>query len=263
MASKNLLITLLPSTDVDLGRWMLQHYGVPYTERPHAPIFHVLALKSWSVGEESYPLFVVDGENTDSNKIATDPKILAHFDPMAPMDKRLLPDKSTEPELYAQVDALQHYARFDIGNSVVNWSYFNLLKSKSAVGPSITTGVPWYEKLTCLIAFPVIKALMYKGLKLDQQISDDALKMIYAGFDKIDGHLADGRDYLVGDRLTYADLAVAASLGPMILAQGYQGYLPNQEACPDFMHSVYRELRQRPTGRFVQRMYDLHRFTAL
>jgi glutathione S-transferase len=119
--------------------------------------------------------------------------------------------------------------------------------------------VPWYEKLTCLVAFRVIRWLMYKGLKLNQQAADDALKAIYAGFDKIDGLLADGRKYLVGDKLTYADLAVSASLGPMILAQGYQGFLPNQAKCPKFMQDVYKELRARPTGQFVQRIYDQHR----
>ncbi|MFT6022714.1 MAG: glutathione S-transferase [Ascidiaceihabitans sp.] len=259
MAADNLLITLLPSTDVDLGRWMLQHYEVPFTERPHAPIFHVLALKSWGMGAEEYPLFVQNGKNTDAAKIPTDPQILSHFDPLAAPEKRLFPDKVTEPELFAKVDEIQHFARMDVGNSVVNWSYFNLLKYKSAVWSSITTGVPWYEKLTCLVAFRVIKALMYGALKLDQKASDEALKTIYAGFDKIDSYLADGREYLVGDRLTYADLAVAASLGPMVLAQGYQGFLPNQAACPAYMREVYRELRQRPTGLFVQRMYDQHR----
>lgn len=259
MASDNLLITLLPSTDVDLGRWMLEHYGVPFTERPHAPVFHVLALKSWGVGAEEYPLFVKDGKNDDAHKIKTDPKILAHFDPLAPAEKRLLPDKGTEADLYAQVEEIQRFARYTTGNAVVNWSYFNLLQYKRAVWSSITTGVPWYEKLFCLVAFRVIKALMYKGLKLDQQVSDDALKTIYEGFDKIDGYLADGREYLVGDRLTFADLAVAASLGPMVLAQGYQGFLPNQASCPGYMREVYRELRQRPTGLFIQRMYDQHR----
>ena len=259
MAADNLLITLLPSTDVDLGRWMLEHYEVPFTERPHAPIFHVLALKSWGVGADEYPLFVVDGKNTDANKIIADPNILAHFDPLATADKRLRPDETTEPDLFKQMDELQHFVRHDVGNAVVAWSYFNLLQYKSAVWSSITTGVPWYEKLTCLVAFRVIKALMYKGLKLDQQVSDDALKTIYAGFDKYDALLADGREFLVGDRLTYADLAVAASLGPMVLAQGYQGFLPNQAACPTYMREVYRELRQRPTGLFVQRMYDQHR----
>jgi len=52
---------------------------------------------------------------------------------------------------------------------------------------------------------------------------------------------------------------VAALYGPMILAQGYQGFLPNQAACPAFMVQVFQELRQRPTGQFIQRIYDTHR----
>ena len=60
----SLLITLLPSTDVDLGRWLLQHFDTPYTERPHAPVFHVLALKSWGVGADDYPLWVLNGQKS-------------------------------------------------------------------------------------------------------------------------------------------------------------------------------------------------------
>ena len=257
MSSKNLLITLLPSTGIDLGRWLLQHYGVVYTEHPHAPIFHILALRMWGEGADDYPLFVENGTKFNSNA-----KILAHLDAKVGADQhslRLLPDKDKEAALYKDVDELQEFARHEIGNSVVNWSYFNLLQYKWVVWPSITTGVPWYEKLTCLVAFWAIRALMYKGLKLNQQVADDALKVIYAGFDRFDGLLADGRKYLVGDRLTYADLAVSATLGPMILAQGYQGYLPNQAKCPDYMQKVYKELRARPTGQFIQRMYDQHR----
>ncbi len=257
MSSKNILVTLLPSTDVDLGRWLLQHYGVAYTEHPHAPIFHILALKLRGEGAEDYPLLV---ENR--TKIPTVPKILAHLDANVTTDRpdlRLMPDKDKEPAIYKEVDELQHYVRYNVGNSVVNWSYFNLLQYKWAVWPSITTGVPWYEKLTCFVAFRVIRWLMYKGLHLDQQVADGALKTIYEGFDRFDGLLQDGRKHLVGDRLTYADLAVSASLAPMILAQGYQGFLPNQAKCPKFMQDVYKELRGRPTGQFVQRIYDQHR----
>lgn len=254
MSTGNLLITLLPSTDVDLGRWILQHHGVRYTERPHAPVFHVLALKVWGVSADDYPLFVEQGA-----KYPGDPTILTHLEAAADPDSRLLPVEQSEPDACAAVQELQHYARITVGNEVVNWSYFNLLQHKRAVWPSITTGVPWYEKLFCLLAFPVLRTLMYKGLKLDQAVSDAALKKIYAGFDRLDEMLSDGREYLVADRLTYADLAVAASLGPMVLVQGYQGFLPNQASCPAEMQSVYQQLRARPTGQFIQRMYDRHR----
>ena len=260
MATNPLLITLLPSSGVDLGRWLLAHYGVTYTERPHAPIFHVLALKYWGEGPNNYPLYVAEDGKT---KTAGGRPIAHLFEPSAPADKKLFPDAATEPELAKQVDELTDYTYLKLGDDVVNWSYWNFLKYKWVVWPSLTTKVPWYEKLTCLLAFRVIRALMYKGLKLDQSVADAALTDIYAGFDKLDAMLADGRPYLMGDKMTYVDLATAASLGPMILAQGYHGMLPNHAKCPVFMQEIYQELRQRPTGLFIQRMYDQHRPSQL
>ena len=254
MMTQTLLITLLPSSDVDLGRWLLSHYNVDYTERPHAPIFHVLALKSWGMGANDYPLFVRDGD-----KYGGISKMLPMLDAAATADLTLLPDADKDPDMAKQVHDLEHYARWEMGSDVVNWSYWNLLKYKHVVWSSITTDVPWYEKLTCLLAFRLIRALMYKGLKLDQTVADEALQKIYAGWDKYDEILKDGRRYLVGDRLTFADLALATSGGPMILAQGYHGMLPDQAMCPAYMQKVYQELRQRPTGQFIQRIYDEHR----
>lgn len=254
MALKPKLITLLPSTGCDLGRWLLAHYGVDYTEKPHAPIFHILALKYWGFGPEEYPGLV-----KGSTKLGGDSKILPWLEENYPNAPSLLPDKETEPQLRAEVESRVTWAHEKVAGQVVNWSYWNFLKYKWVVWPSVTTKVPWYEKLTLFLAFPLIRWAMYKGLKLDQSVADQSLKELYAGFDELDALLADGRDYLVGGRLTYADLSVAALLGPMILVQGYHGMLPDEARCPVFMQEVYKELRQRPTGKFIQRMYDTHR----
>jgi glutathione S-transferase len=255
MRTRNLLVTLQPSSGVDTARWLMSHYEVHYEERAHAPIFHVLALKLWKVGPEDYALLVEPDDRKTFGRLP----ISQRFDPEAPADKKLIPDEKTEKELYDQVIEMVNWAGTVPGSAVVNWSYFNLLKYKWVVWPSIVTNVPWFEKAFCLVGFRVIRALMYKGLGLDQQVSDDALKTIYEGYDRIDALLADGRKYLFGDRLTLADISVAALFGPSILVHGYGGHLPNQVKCPDFMQKVYKELRQRPTGLFIQRMYDEHR----
>ena len=71
--------------------------------------------------------------------------------------------------------------------------------------------------------------------------------------------LADGRRFLCGGRLTLADLAFATSGAPMVLARGYGGHLPPFEACPPEMQAVIGPLRDRPAGRFIQRLYDDYR----
>lgn len=254
--SKTLLITLLPSSGVDTSRWVLSHYGVDYTERPHAPIFHVFALKWWGLGKDDYPGLVIDGKVVTSGSR----KIMQHLDPDAPDNLKLMPaDEAGQKEVLE----MARYTGDVLGTCVVNWSYWNLLKYKSVVWPSVTTSVPWYEKLTLTVAFPLIRWAMYKGLALDQSVADQSLKTIYEGFDKLDALLADGRTYIMGEKLTFADLITSACLGPMILAQGYHGMLPNHAKCPVFMQKVYAELRQRPTGLYIQRMYDTHRAAQL
>lgn len=222
------MVTLLPSVDVDLGRWLMQHWGFAYTERPHAPIFHILALLWWGFGKDDYPL-LIDGDT----KTPTIEKIVAAYDGKAPPDKRLVPDPQAEPELHAEVMDLQHRMRYDMGEGTVHWAYFHFLQHKNVVWPSLTTGVPWYETaFLSLGGYGIIKALMFKGLGLSPTDAQSALDKIHTAWDEIDQRLSDGRQFLCGDRLTLADLAFATSGAPMILAEGYGGHLPVWGALP-------------------------------
>ncbi|MEO0746189.1 MAG: glutathione S-transferase family protein, partial [Pseudomonadota bacterium] len=107
--AKPLLITLLPSSGVDLSRWLMAHYRIDYTERPHAPIFHLLALKYW--GADTYPLLVQDGGKTKTGSCES---IVALLDPQAPANQRLLPDPQTEAALAKQVDDTVKYAYWEL-----------------------------------------------------------------------------------------------------------------------------------------------------
>ena len=71
--------------------------------------------------------------------------------------------------------------------------------------------------------------------------------------------LADGRKYLVGDRLTLADLSWAVSAAPVILARGYGGCLPSLDKMPAEMYDEIIAFQKHPAGKFAQRIYDEHR----
>lgn len=252
--SKPYLVTLLPSADCDMGRWLLQYWGIDYDERAHAPVFHVLALKWHGVGAYDYPLFVRDGVNWPKVD-----KMVEKFDPLAPPERRLLPDAETEPDLRAEVLALDDELRHGLGNGVVHWCYFHFLQHRDVVWPSLVTGVPWYERAFLTINYGLIASLMTKGLGLGPEDSVKALGKINAGFDRVDTLLADGRRYLCGDRLTLADIAVATAGAPVVLARGYAGHLPTLDQCPPEMREIMEPLIARPTGQFIQRIYDEHR----
>ncbi|WP_165971689.1 glutathione S-transferase C-terminal domain-containing protein [Meridianimarinicoccus aquatilis] len=249
------LITLLPSADVDLARWMLAHWGIPFDERPHAPIFHILALRSYGAGRMDSPLLIHEGA-----KFAGVDRIAAGFDPLAPADRRLVPDANTDPALHGDVMTVQHDLRWNLGMGTVKWAYFHFLKDRALVWPSFTTGVPIWERAFLFCGgFGLVKSRLIDALKLSQASANEALGAVQRGFDLVESRLADGRPHLCGDRLTLADLAFATSGGPMVLANGYGGHLPRLESCPPDVQAVITDLRARPAGRYIQQLYDTYR----
>ena len=254
MAEPARLVTLLPSTDVDMTRWMLRHWDVPYVEEPHAPVFHIRAIRRHGMARPEFPLFLRGDE-----KIATVERIVTWLDPEAPPDLRLVPDAETEPTLHAEVMDLQHRMRWEMGDGTVHWAYHHFLQHRRLVWPSFTTGVARGEVLALWVLYPAVRRIMVRKLGLGPEDAARALDRIHAGWDEIDARLADGRRFLCGGRLTLADLAFATSGAPMVLARGYGGHLPPFEACPPEMQAVIGPLRDRPAGRFIQRLYDDYR----
>ena len=249
------LITLLPSADVDLARWLLARWGVPYREEPHAPVFHILALRRAGAGRMDSPLFLRGAES-----FAGVDALVAGLDHRAPDTARVLPDPDRDPHLHTAVMALQHDLRWTMGMGTVRWAYHHFLRDRALVWDSFTAGVPGWERLALRAgAYGPVRARLIAALGLSDAVAAEALDAVRAGFDRVEALLADGRPYLCGDRLTLADLAFATSGGPMVLAHGYGAHLPALEACPPDVRAVVTALRDRPAGRFIQRLYDADR----
>lgn len=255
LASDTKLITLLPSADVDLARWLLKLWGMPFVEYPHAPIFHILALRWHGVERTGSPLLIRRGV-----KYAGVDRIVEGFDASAPSGVRLVPDPETEITLNAEVMTLQHDLRWVLGMGTVHWAYYHFLRDRDLVWPSFTQGVPgWETAILSAGGYGYVRRKLTSALSLSAETAEAALGKVQVGWDMVDDRLADGRAFLCGDRLTLADLAFATSGGPMVLAKGYGGHLPPLERCPPDMAEVIAGLRARPAGRFIQRLYDTYR----
>ncbi len=257
MSKKPFLVTLLPAIEVDLGRWLLHHWQIDYDEHPHAPIFHVLALKWYGVGAKGYPLFICDNQ-----KHSTVQAMVEKFDPLTAPENRLVPDETTEKALHDEVMKLRHEFHAGIGSGSRTWAYYNLLPHKKLTWASFTTGVPWWETLFLTFGYGIIKYLMSKAIGLGPKEAQQGLDKVRADFDRCEKILSDGRQYLVGDRLTLADLTFATAGAPMVLANGYGGHLPTIDKVPPEMYSIVTEMRARPAGAYIQRIYDEHRLKA-
>ena len=103
--------------------------------------------------------------------------------------------------------------------------------------------------------------LIGRSLKLTKAPPTDMEKLIRAGFDRIDAVLADGRKFLAGDQLSPADVGLAGFAAPAVLEPRYGngGLLPSLEEAPVEMRPLVEELRTRPTGKFIERIYREYR----
>ncbi|MEM0923628.1 MAG: glutathione S-transferase C-terminal domain-containing protein [Pseudomonadota bacterium] len=245
-------VTLLPSVDVDLGRWLLQLWGIDYVEEPHAPVFHVFALKKLGEEPDHYPV-LIDGDK----QTAAIERLVRDYDGTGGV--HVMPDQEGEPDLYKEVFELQNANRYTMGNGVVNWAYFELMKDKSLVWDSFTTGVPLVERLAVRFGYSWIKGKMEEGLGLNEETAAKGLEAAHAGFDRADALLADGREWLAGDRMTIGDLSFATTGAPMVMEPKYGGHLPAFEALPSGLQKIVQSFRDRPAGKFVQKMYAAHR----
>ena len=86
-------------------------------------------------------------------------------------------------------------------------------------------------------------------------------------FQQVSEQLADGRQYLIGDTFSLADMAFAVSGAPLVLPKvGYGGVanesgpIPTFEQWPTDLQKVISDMRETLAGKFILRMYAEERY---
>jgi glutathione S-transferase len=239
-------------------RWCLDRLGVPYDEVPNAGILGVLLTGRTVPGLEVPP---------GLTRIGDSPRILRYL--WGEYAGRLPSDQAWFLEPTAA--ALELESRFDrrLGNDVRVWAYANIfqrrdltLRSWGIDEPSI----PAWQRGLLFAVTPVLSFAVRRMLGVSPPRAERALEKIRAAFDQVDALLADGRRYLIGDTLTFADITFA-SLGALaVLPPEYPGgrlsgrRLDLTELDPAWRAEVER-FRQRPAGQFILRLYREERAT--
>jgi len=238
-------------------RWCLDRLGVPYDEVPNVGILGVL------LTGRTVPWLEVPPGLT---RIGDSPRILRYL--WGEYAGRL-PSQQTwflEPT----AAALELEARFDrrLGNDARVWAYGNVLKRRDLT--LLTWGIeeksiPAWQRGILALAMPVLRFAVSRMLGVTPQRAERALEKTRATFDEVDRMLLDGRRYLVGDSLTFADITFA-SLGALaVLPAEYPGgnlsgrRLDIATLDPGWREEVER-FRRRPAGQFILRLYREERF---
>jgi glutathione S-transferase len=247
------LHTITFSHYAEKTRWCLDRLGVPYEEVPNAGVLGVL------LTGRTVPWLEIPPGLT---RISESPRILRYL--WGEYAGRLPGDRTwfLEPT----PAALELEAKFDrrLGNDVRVWLYHHLLRDTGLSYRSWgieEPAIPRWQRALLLAFRPVLALAVRRMLGVTPARAARAWERTRETFDEVDRLLADGRRYLTGETLTFADIAFA-SLGALaVLPPEYPGNRlgGRRMAMTDIRDPRWRaeaeELRARPSGQFILRLY--------
>ncbi len=235
------MISYAVSPYSEMARWLMDRVGVEYREESHVPMLHFLPVKQ----ADELPGMVVPEKLLENAR-----EILAYVQARLPREESLIPEEHAD-DINAMV--LQFY--WKTGMAVRRWAYFYMLPDRKGTLQCWHRGAPMWERVVSSIFFPIMRAIMGKGLQLTPTAPQESMADIEDGFRMVADRLKDGRRYLTGDRLTAADITFASLCGPALFPDGYAGPLPTMDSLPPAMREGVLRLRETPAGQFVQRLY--------
>lgn len=238
------LITIGFSHFCEKARWALDRSELQYREEAHVPLLH------WGAslragGGRTVPVLV-----TPAGVLRESTKILEYVDAELAPERRLFPGED-DVEVRALVEEFDR----GIGPAVRRWLYSHLLRSREAATELLTSMGPSWERRVARGGFPVMRALIVRGLKIDAAGSARSLERMQRTFDAVEARLADGRRYLTGDRFTAADLTFAALAGVLVQPAEYGRPAPLSAGAIPAISEMIGATRARPAGQFLQRVY--------
>lgn len=244
------LITIPMSHYCEKARWGLERLGLAYHEERHLQVFHYP--RTWWISRGPNVPVLIDGKQVISDST----RILQHLDRYAHNGNRLYPE---EAALRSSVEQWEERFDEELGIESRRWVYYHMMPHPVSALVTAAQGVPLIEKLLAPLGYGVIKLVIRKVLYPTPENVSAGLALSRNIVGETDALLADGRRYLLGDRFTAADLALACMLAPFVLPENYGIRLPTLDEVPESMRGDVQWFRHTRTGDYVLRLYAQER----
>ena len=231
-------------------RWALDYKGIEHERRAPMPGLH-MAVALWLTRgrHNTFPILQMDGET-----IGDSTAIIGALERRQP-DPPLYPE---EPDARRRALDLEDFFDERVAPYVRRLAFHEATRDPATVerftvqllpGAVRDLGAARAGAGRFLSAFA---ALRY-GVK-SAEAAEFARTKIIAGLDRLESELG-GRDYLVGDRFTVADLSAASLLYPLVRPPAS----PESPPPPPALERFRAPLKERPGCQWVQEVYRRHR----
>jgi len=242
------LVVLGPSHFCEKAKWALERYSIQVDIDTQAPGFHSMATK----GKGSTPCLIFqDGTFKD------DSTLILHW-----IDEQ--PSSSALPKLFpadCAADVEAECARLDAGLGVdARLIVYAHAFDSIAVYEALTLNTPgWQQALFAIGVWPVVKGVMRDRMHISLENGVAALERVRAEYERVSALLADGRQYLYGNKFTAADLTFCALSIPVL---GVSSLFEKHEK-PLALQQIHDELRATPAGAYAVRILEQQRKVVL
>lgn len=189
------------------ARFALDYLGVE-TQLVHLPPGpHMQIAKELGAAGSSLPILVADGAVIQGSS-----EIIDWAKGQGPGEKTLTPAGLRD-------ECLAIERRLDDSSGVHTRRAFYseaLLDRPETVLPVFAQGLTPEEQKATTDAWPMITQLMIQAMDLGREQEQESTRIVEAELAWLDDLLADGREFLVGDRFSRADLTAASLYAPLV-----------------------------------------------
>lgn len=232
------------------ARWALDVLGIEYELRHLAPGPHVEVTRQLGAAGSSLPLLVSEGRVVQGSDGILDWAEAA----VGSSPKRLTPASELAGECRAIEERLD-----DVAGVHVRRYYYSeaIVEHPDSVRPIFTRDLSPSERQSIDENWGVVCKLMTAAMDLGPGQREESRRIVENELDWLDGLLADGRRFLVGDRLSRADITGASLFAPLALPKEHPTY--GALEVPPRAGADLALWAGRPTLAWVREIYRAHR----
>ncbi len=229
-------------------RWALDYKGIPFRTVNLLPAFHLWTTRRKAT-RSSVPILGYEGSHIQHSTA-----ILEFLEIEYPKP-RLIPKDHQEE---AQALEWEEYCDEEIGKHLRRYFYHYLLDEPQLMPRLLTLQASWYQRLLFTLAFPGVKRLMRKAMRIYPERAKQSRQHLQSALEKLESTLKK-RDFLVGKNFSRADLSAAALLAPLFNPPEHEFPWPAVEALPKPLRDFRKPWEDSRVHRYVLRMYRDHR----
>jgi glutathione S-transferase len=231
------------------ARWALDWKGIPHVRRAVAPGPHAQQMLELS-GQRAAPVLEWDGR-----VIPDSTAIIATLETAQPTPA-LYPD---DAGARARALVLEDFFDEELGPHTRRLAWHTLLPDRAFCLALFTDGLGSEVRAFYDTAFATIAQVMRREMRIDDAGVAESRPKVAAALDRI-ARERDGRDYLVGDRFSVADLSAAALLAPFLVPPEFPYSFP--EPRPAAFEALRAEFTSHPSCAWARAIYARHRGTS-